>query len=103
MGNTKDPNLILGLVLTGYVSTDDVVPDQAQMNDPYYAPIMPEEPAEDVVASGSLFRGAFSDNIYADTKAARVGDIISVELQENTQATKNARTEFDDQAYTLTP
>jgi flagellar L-ring protein precursor FlgH len=95
---------LLGMLMTGCVSTDSIVEEQAQMNDPYYAPILPEEPAEDVVQTGSLFRGQFSDNIYADTKAKRVGDIISVELQENTQASKNAKTEYGrDQNYDLNP
>lgn len=95
---------LLGVLMTGCVSTDSIVEEQAQMNDPYYAPILPEEPAEDVVQTGSLFRGQFSDNIYADTKAKRVGDIISVELQENTQASKNAKTEYGrDQNYDLNP
>lgn len=95
---------LLGVILTGCASTDEVVQHPAQMNDPYYAPILPEEPDDEVVDSGSLFRGAFSDNIYADTKAKRVGDIISVQLRENTQASKNAKTEFGrDQNYNLNP
>lgn len=95
---------LVGVLLTGCMSTETLVQQPAQMNDPYYAPIMPEEPSEPVVESGSLFRTQFSDDIYADTKAKRVGDIISVELQENTQASKNAKTEFGrDQAYNLNP
>lgn len=61
--------------------------------DPFFAPIMPEIPSEQVVASGSLFRTGWSHGLYSDTKARRVGDIITVKLMENTQATKQARTE----------
>ena len=37
---------------------------------------------------------SYVNNIYSDSKAHRVGDIISVILSENTQAQKNAKTEL---------
>ncbi|WP_448249197.1 flagellar basal body L-ring protein FlgH [Thalassotalea agariperforans] len=63
-------------------------------NDPDFAPIMPEPEEESLVPSGSLFKPNYVNNIYSDSKAHRVGDIISVILSENTQAQKNAKTEL---------
>lgn len=66
---------------------------EIEEEDPFFAPIMPEIPAEDVVTTGSLYKTGWSNGLYSDTKARRVGDIITVLLQENTQASKSARTE----------
>lgn len=63
-------------------------------NDPDFAPIMPEMEEEPIVPTGSLFKENYVNNIYSDSKAHRVGDIISVVLSENTQAQKNAKTEL---------
>jgi len=59
-------------------------------NDPYYAPVLPEERAEPVVPTGSLYQAQYSDNMYSDIKARRLGDIITVTLQERTTASKSA-------------
>ncbi len=67
---------------------------RALPNDPDFAPIMPEEEEERIVPSGSLFKPHYVNNIYSDSKAHRVGDIISVILSEKTQAKKNAKTEL---------
>ena len=55
----------------------------------------PEPNMEPVVATGSLFSTQLSNDLYADKKALRTGDIITVKLQESTQATKAAKTETD--------
>jgi len=47
-----------------------------------------------IIPTGSLFRPNYVNNIYSDSKAHRVGDIISVILNESTQAQKNAKTEM---------
>jgi len=67
---------------------------KALPNDPDFAPIMPEEEQERIVPSGSLFKPHYVNNIYSDSKAHRVGDIISVILSEKTQAKKNAKSEL---------
>lgn len=64
-----------------------------EKEDPFFAPIMPEILAEDVVSTGSLYHTGWSNGLYSDTKARRVGDIITVLLMENTQASKTAKTE----------
>lgn len=73
---------------------------KALPNDPDFAPIMPEEEEERLVPSGSLFKPQYVNNIYSDSKAHRVGDIISVILSEKTQAKKNAKTELKKESDT---
>jgi len=63
-------------------------------NDPEFAPILPEMEDEPLVPTGSLFKLNYVNNIYSDSKAHRVGDIISVILSESTQSQKNAKTEL---------
>ena len=67
---------------------------KALPDDPDFAPIMPEQEEDSMVATGSLFKANYVNNIYSDSKAHRVGDIISVILSESTQAQKNAKTEL---------
>ncbi|MDA8621179.1 flagellar basal body L-ring protein FlgH [Psychrosphaera sp.] len=91
--STKDVLRVLSLVggiglLSGCAVNHDVVEE-----DPFFAPIMPEIPSEEVVATGSLYHSGWSNGLYSDTKARRVGDIITVMLMENTQASKTAKTE----------
>lgn len=83
--------LILGITLAGCASTDkaEILP-----NDPDFAPILPEEDEELIVSTGSLFKANYVNNIYSDSKAHRVGDIISVILSESTKANKSAKTEI---------
>jgi flagellar L-ring protein precursor FlgH len=61
-------------------------------NDPFYAPILPDIPRQKVIEDGSIFQSDMANNLFSDVKARRVGDIITVNLRENTRATKSAST-----------
>ncbi|WP_420818923.1 flagellar basal body L-ring protein FlgH [Paraglaciecola marina] len=77
------------LILTGCGSTSAHNP---LPNDPFYAPIVPESPRPKISSDGAIFQSDLADSLYSDVKARRVGDIITVTLQENTSATKSAGT-----------
>lgn len=64
-------------------------------NDPMFAPIVPEMPVQRIANNGSIFNAAYSNSLYSDAKARRVGDIITVILRENTNATKSASTTLE--------
>ena len=54
---------------------------------------LPEEEYTTAVPTGSLFNPYSSNNgLYTDTRAHKVGDLISVQLDERTSASKNAGT-----------
>lgn len=77
---------------------------KALPNDPDFAPILPEEEEFAIIPTGSLFKKNYVNNIYSDSKAHRIGDIISVILEESTQANKNAKTELKkENSSTLDP
>ena len=81
--------LCLASVLSACQSTNnmDVMP-----NDPFYAPIIADMPRPKIAADGSIFQSDMANSLYSDIKARRVGDIITVNLEENTRATKSAGT-----------
>ncbi len=82
--------LSVALVLLGGCASTNQPPVQA--NDPSFAPVVPDYPRETVVEDGSLFRPYMANSLYSDVTARRVGDIITVTLSENTQASKSADT-----------
>ncbi|MCH4293825.1 flagellar basal body L-ring protein FlgH [Shewanella sp. 3B26] len=84
--------LLLGaaLVLAGCASTDKKpIPD-----DPYFAPVYPEEAPVALEPTGSIFMDSQAASLYTDIRAHRVGDIITVVLTESTQASKSANNEI---------
>ena len=82
--------VITALVITGGCASTKS--DHVQANDPSFAPVIPELPREQIVEDGGLFRPRMANSLYSDVTARRVGDIITVTLSENTNATKSAGT-----------
>ncbi|WP_144209983.1 flagellar basal body L-ring protein FlgH [Shewanella donghaensis] len=82
--------LTSALLLMGCGSTQHKpIPD-----DPFYAPIYPEAPVTKVVSTGSIYMDQQASSLYSDIRAHKVGDIITVLLNESTQATKSANNEI---------
>lgn len=59
-------------------------------DDPYYAPVRAETMMQNDPHSGAIFQPSRNYSLYGDTVALNVGDVLTVELQESTQASKNA-------------
>ncbi|WP_114325257.1 flagellar basal body L-ring protein FlgH [Candidatus Colwellia aromaticivorans] len=87
---------VLVVMLISQISacSNTVELSKALPNDPDFAPILPETEEDAIIPTGSLFKENYVNNIYSDSKAHRIGDIISVILSESTQAKKNAKTEL---------
>lgn len=65
-------------------------------DDPKYAPALPEEDYTNVVPTGGIYNPyTLNNGMYSDTSAHKVGDIISVVLEESTSAKKSAGTSLD--------
>jgi len=64
-------------------------------DNPYFAPVEPSSYQPVVPVTGSLFSTSTAMNLYGDGRAFRVGDIISVQLEERTQSRKSASTSAD--------
>jgi len=82
------------LLLTGCVNK------APKPDNPYFAPVEPAAYQPVVPVNGSLFHTSTALNLYGDGRAFRVGDIISVQLEESTQSSKSASTSVDKSSNT---
>lgn len=69
-------------------------------DNPYFAPVEPSAYQPVVPVNGSLYHTSTAMNLYGDGRAFRVGDIISVQLEESTQSSKSASTSVDKSSNT---
>ena len=74
----------VSLVVTGCSTTHQAVAD------PDFAPIRPLSARPLPVNDGSIYKAGFEVSLFQDTRAHRVGDIITIILRENTNASKKA-------------
>ncbi len=59
-------------------------------SDPYYAPVVVPNEARIPPENGSLYSRNYSVSLFTDAKAMRVGDIITVILEEQTTSSKSS-------------
>ncbi len=85
----------LSISLLVWVSGCTSLPNEPVQDDPNFAPVIPEDMETQVVTTGSIFRDQYANNLYSDMKAHRVGDIITVNLEESTTAKKKAKSGLD--------
>jgi flagellar L-ring protein precursor FlgH len=64
----------------------------AVQSDPKYAPIDLTTVAFQPVPNGSIFQQGRSIRLFEDSKAFRIGDLLSITLSESTNASKSAAT-----------
>ncbi|MDJ0911167.1 MAG: flagellar basal body L-ring protein FlgH [Woeseiaceae bacterium] len=80
---------LLILVLAAAASGCSVLPKE----DPgFYDRPMPPQPAYEPAADGTIYRSGTEVRLFEDLRAARVGDILTVVLTEQTQASNNSQT-----------
>jgi len=67
--------------------------------DPEFAPVQPASLMPPVQNSGSIYQSGYDMRLFEDNKAMRVGDVLTIKLDELTQAKKaddlNAQKEVD--------
>jgi flagellar L-ring protein precursor FlgH len=66
------------------------LPQAPKPGDPDFAPVPSDSLLPPPNAGGSLFADAYGLSLYGDKKARRVGDIITVLLDESTQGKKSS-------------
>lgn len=104
--------LIRGALLLGLLVSLNacVVQAPARPGDPAYAPVMGPGSLPPSRTDGSLYQGNFSLSLFGDSKAAKVGDIVTIVLQEQTSSkkttnvgvTKKSKTDFGQDSGTGT-
>ena len=65
-------------------------------------PTLPEAEPQQVV-DGSLFDAAYSTSLFVDQMAYRVGDILTINLDERTRSSYSSGTSFDKESSTSMP
>ncbi len=90
------------VVLTGCAMYSDTFYKQ---DDPDYAPVPAQALEPPPVVDGALYQPSYAISLYGDQKARRVGDILTVILQEQHNASKSSETttEKDSEATVTTP
>jgi flagellar L-ring protein precursor FlgH len=82
--------LLAVLLLCGCQSFNEMLPDED--SSAYQPPEL--DYSLPVASSGGLFRSGYSGSLLSDRRALRVGDILTVVLDESTQSSKSAGTSF---------
>ena len=86
--------LLIVLPLMSAVIVSGCMAPAPKPNDPYYSPVLPRTPLPAAQNNGAIYQAGFETNLYDDRKAYRVGDIITVTLNEKTQASKNSNSKI---------
>jgi flagellar L-ring protein precursor FlgH len=82
--------IFLSLLLLNACSS--IVPMDEKPDDPKYAPVPAQSLKPPPVTNGSLFQDHYAISLYSDQRARRIGDVITVVLQEQTNAQKSNST-----------
>ncbi|MDX1341011.1 MAG: flagellar basal body L-ring protein FlgH [Reinekea sp.] len=84
--------LLLGLMILNGCASMQVasLPSAPKPGDPEFAPVPSDSLMPPPNSGGSLFADAYGMSLYGDKKARRVGDIITVLLDESTQGKKSS-------------
>ena len=77
------------LVLGGCATAEKPTP-----GDPRYSPVMPVSPAPSSQAVGSIYASGAGISLWEDKRARRIGDIITVYLDEKTISSKSNKTDI---------
>jgi len=85
---SRFPHLVLFLALAGLVGCASIKPPQPG-DTPAYRPTPPAAPVAPEFNSGAIYQPALAQNLFEDYKARRVGDILTVILNESTNAEKS--------------
>ena len=78
-------------VVAGLICSGCVTPAPSR-EEPEYRPVWPEVAVPKPASAGSLFIDGSSLTLFDDRRATRVGDVITVILDERTRSSKSAET-----------
>lgn len=97
---------VLGSVLLAGALTacTSVMPPQAMTHSPQFEPVYPVQSARETMATGAIYVGRQSDSWFGKGRNFQVGDVITVLLNESTQAARTQNgTITRDSSNTLVP
>ena len=82
-------SLLAGVVLAGCLSGCNVIPPKAMTHSPQFEPVYPIQQVQAPAPTGAIYVGRQSDSWFGRGRTFQVGDIITVLLNESTQAARS--------------
>jgi flagellar L-ring protein precursor FlgH len=76
------------------------IPDRAE---PDYRPAYPDVPPPPPTEAGGLYRAGYQLSLFDDRRGIRVGDVVTIQLEERTVASKSAGTTLNKESTTTLP
>ena len=96
--------LIGSVMLAGCLTGCNVMPPQAMTHSPQFEPVYPVKQLQASSATGAIYVGRQSDSWFGKGRNFQVGDVITVLLNESTQAARTQNgTITRDSSNTLVP
>lgn len=92
---TLNIKIITLLAASASLLSGCVIQQPATPGDPHFAPVTTVDNTPTAISSGSLYREEFGLSLFDDRKAHRIGDIISIDLNESTVSKKSAGVAID--------
>lgn len=86
---SKRASLIAGVFLAGCLSGCNVIPPKAMTHSPQFEPVYPIQQVQAPAPTGAIYVGRQSDSWFGRGRTFQVGDIITVLLNESTQAARS--------------
>lgn len=85
--------MLLLIMMVGVAGCASV--EQARPGDPRYQPVIPPAISAGQQGVGSIYASGAGISLWEDKRARRIGDIITVYLDERTTSSKSNKTEID--------
>ena len=96
--------LVAVITVLNLAACSSVMPMDEKPNDPNFAPVPAQSLKPPSISDGSLYQKNYAMSLYSDQRARRIGDVITVMLQEQTNASKsNSASTTKDGELTITP
>ena len=86
-------NRLFSLMMLALIAVALAGCNTAPVRDPAYAPIRPVVAAPKPEGNGAIYQAGYEQSWFEDMRARRVGDMLTIELVEKTDAKKSATTE----------
>ena len=77
------------VLLAGSLTACNVIPPKAMTHSPQFEPVYPIQQVQAPIATGAIYVGRQSDSWFGKGRNFQVGDIITVLLNESTQAARS--------------
>ena len=84
---------IVALAVISLLAGCTVLPPEPLRHSPEFAPVIPVARERAPVATGAIYHARISDNFFGRGRNYQVGDVITVILNESTQAARTANTD----------